>query len=195
MTVPTRASPLVHDTYNPVAYGYGGLYDFIVVDATGLEPLNGQAYGVYYEDKNNIPELPDWDYLDTVGTLSLSAQKIGYIMCKSGMTTGITCGEIVSNNAIWNGVNGWVSVSNPKQSDLSAGGDSGGPWFMYPGSSSDIYAAGIHSGDAVSKTCVGTGWTCTAQYMPIERIDAVAAGMTGNSSIRVVVKKDIVVTG
>lgn len=185
---------IYYDTNNPVAYGLGGLYDFIVVDATGLTPTGDQAYGVYYEDKNSIPEFPAYDYLDTIGTLSLNAQKIGYIMCKSGMTTGITCGEIVSNNAIRNGVYGWVSVSNTKQSDLSAGGDSGGPWFMYPGSSTDIYAAGIHSGDAVSKTCVGTGWACTAQYMPIERIDDVAAGMAGNSSIRVAVKKPIVVT-
>jgi hypothetical protein len=179
---------IYYDTVNPVAYGYGGLYDFIVVDATGLEPRGTQAYGVYFVDKNNIPEFPASGYFNTIGTLSVSAQKIGYVMCKSGMTTGITCGEIVSNNAVRNGVNGWVSVSNTKQADLSAGGDSGGPWFMYPGSSSDIYAAGIHSGDAVSKTCVGTGWACTAQYMPIERIDDVATGMTGNSSIRVAVR-------
>lgn len=179
---------IYYDTVNPVAYGYGGLYDFIVVDATGLEPRGSLAYGVYYEDKNSIPEFPSSGYFHTIGTLSLSSQKIGYIMCKSGMTTGITCGEIVSNNAIRNGVYGWVSVSNTKQSDLSAGGDSGGPWFMYPGASTDIYATGIHSGDAVSKTCVGAGWTCTAQYMPIERIDDVASGMTGNNTIRVAVK-------
>jgi hypothetical protein len=179
---------IYYDTNSPVAYGYGGLYDFIVVDATGLEPPGGQAYGVYYVDKNSIPEFPSSGYFETVGTLSLSAQKIGYIMCKSGITTGITCGEVVSNNAIRNGVYGWVSVSNTKQSDLSAPGDSGGPWFMYPGSSIDIYAAGIHSGDSVSSSCVGTGWACTAQYMPIERIDDVATGMSGNSSIRVVAK-------
>jgi hypothetical protein len=184
-----------YDTYYPVAYGETGLYDFVVVDATGLEPATDQAYGVYYEDRNSIPEFPASGYFDVVGTLALSSQKVGYIMCKSGIATGITCGEITSNNAIRLGSAGWVSVSNTSQRDLGARGDSGGPWFMYPGTNTDIYAAGIHAGDKNDSDCVGTGWACTAQYMPIERIDDVGGAMSGNSSIRVVVKKDIVVTG
>ena len=178
------------DTFDPVYHRLDANYDYMVLDATGLNPERDVAYGVYYEDLNSIPEFPSYGYFDVVGTMARSTQKIGYIMWKSGYRTGITCGEITSNNALRNGTgSGWVSVSNTKQADLSAGGDSGGPWFMYPGSKTDIYATGVHSGDAVSKSCVGTGWACTSQYMPIDKINDHV------SSVTVVVKKPIVVSG
>ncbi len=57
---------------------------------------------------------------------------------KSGNTTGISCDEITNGNATHDGVAGWIEVANPKQPNVSSGGDSGGPWFLYSGKSTTI---------------------------------------------------------
>lgn len=45
------------------------------------------------------------------------------------------------------------------------GGDSGGPWFYYPGTLSTITGAGIHTAGG------GSGYSSTAIYMPIDYMD------------------------
>lgn len=157
---------VTYDTANPVADRLTGKYDFLVVNTTGLNQDNQ----IYFEDLNSIPEFPAQGWLSVTGLVTFMNQKVGMVMCKSGMTTGITCGEIVDGNALRNGARGWINVSKTKQRDLTAPGDSGGPWFMYPGTSTNITAAGVHSG-ATTENCVGTGSTCTATYMPIDYID------------------------
>ena len=58
-------------------------------------------------------------------------QSIGTTVCKYGKTTGLTCGDLVSK---WFQPDGhhatFMRIHNPDEDDLSAGGDSGGPWFV-----------------------------------------------------------------
>ena len=174
---------VTYDAANPVAYGYTGKYDFMVVNTTGLN----QDYQLYFEDKNSIPEFPATGFFNVTGMVTFMNQKAGMVMCKQGMSTGITCGEIVDGNALRNGARGWIAVSKTQQADLTAPGDSGGPWFMYPGSSQDIKATGVHSG-ATTENCVGTGSACTAVYMPIDYINHTGTGISGNSTIKLVTR-------
>jgi V8-like Glu-specific endopeptidase len=69
------------------------------------------------------------------------------------------------SNATYENVTGWITVSKSQQSDISAGGDSGSPWFLYPGTSALVTATGVHTAGS------GTGPTSTAIYMPIDYID------------------------
>lgn len=79
----------------------------------------------------------------------------------------MTCGTVKTITGFHNGWGYWIIVSNTTQPDLSAPGDSGGPWFMNPGTGSQIIAAGIHSDG--TPDCVGA--TCEAVVMPIDYID------------------------
>lgn len=63
-----------------------------------------------------------------------SFQGSGDWVCKYGWTTGQGCGWIVTTSfrPTWGGYNWdntWVLVRNPSRS-LTAGGDSGGPWYL-----------------------------------------------------------------
>jgi hypothetical protein len=153
----------------PIIAKQEGKYDYQIFETTGIN--QGGGYEVYFEDKNSIPEFPATGYFKVTGLITYMNQKYGMVMCKSGSTTGITCGEIIDGSAIHNGYNGWIKVSKTNQSDLSAGGDSGGPWFMYPGSATTVTAAGVHTAGGPGDNCVGTGSTCYAIYMPIDYID------------------------
>lgn len=146
----------------PIVSRQTGKYDYEVFDATGLTTDNL----VYFEDKNSIPEFPASGYFNVTGTIPWSQQYAGLVMCKSGHTTGITCGTITNGNRYYQGSYGWIEVSKTKQNVISLGGDSGGPWFMYPGTSTNITAAGIHTaGDSVN------GSSGIAIYMPIDYIN------------------------
>lgn len=146
----------------PVVSRQTGKYDYQVFDATGLNTDNL----VYFEDKNSIPEFPASGYLNVTGTVPWSQQYAGLVMCKSGYTTGITCGTITNGNRYYQGSYGWIEVSKTKQTVISLGGDSGGPWFMYPGTSTNITAAGVHTaGDSVY------GTSGIAIYMPIDYVN------------------------
>lgn len=152
----------------PILTKLEGKYDYQIFETTGLN--QGGGYEVYFEDKNSIPEFPATGYFKVTALITYMNQKYGMVMCKSGVTTGITCGEIIDGSAIHNGFNGWIKVSKTNQADLSAGGDSGGPWFMYPGASTSVTAAGVHTAGGPGE-CVGTGSACYAIYMPIDYID------------------------
>jgi hypothetical protein len=142
--------------------GLSDKYDYQIWDTTGLTVDNTIAY----KDINAIPEFPATGTFRMTAITTFLNQKAGMIVCKSGHTTGITCGEIVNGNKTYDGVAGWIEVSKTQQALISGGGDSGGPWFLYPGSSSTITGVGIHTaGDGVS------GSTGTAIYMPIDYID------------------------
>lgn len=71
---------------------------------------------------------------------------IGDFVCKYGITTGYTCGYISSKNYLGIGLYPpayytFIRVNNTGGfSDLSSGGDSGGPWFF------SSTALGIHHG-------------------------------------------------
>lgn len=144
------------------ADGVADKYDYQIWETTGLTVSSSIAF----VDKNSIPEFPDSGTLKLTGITSFNNQKAGMIVCKSGETTGITCGQITNGNAYRDGSYGWIEVSKTSQRLISDGGDSGGPWFLYPGTGSTITGVGIHSaGNAV------LGPTGIAIYMPIDYID------------------------
>lgn len=61
-----------------------------------------------------------------------AALALGDVACKSGITTGYTCGEIADKNAmsLYNGVVGtYIRVSDPLGGVMNDFGDSGGPVF------------------------------------------------------------------
>jgi hypothetical protein len=66
------------------------------------------------------------------GSTSRSSQSIGTFVCKHGMITGRTCGDITSKTIKPNYVPGasstFISVENGG-TNLGQGGDSGAPWF------------------------------------------------------------------
>ncbi|MFC0819920.1 S1 family peptidase [Moraxella marmotae] len=171
------SNPIVWYSSKEGRYGDGknDKYDYAVFDATGLALTNE----VKYKNTNGIPEFakPAGTFKVTK-TLGFMNQKKGMIVCKSGQTTGITCGEITNGNYTRNGASGWIEVKNSKQPNVSAGGDSGGPWFLYPGKATTITAVGIHSaGDEPSANVEDF-----AIYMPIDYID------DHNSSISLILK-------
>lgn len=141
--------------------GLSDKYDYQIWDVTGLTVDNTIAF----KDINGIPEFPATGTFRMTAITGFLNQKAGMIVCKSGHTTGITCGEIINGNATHDGVAGWIEVSKTQQADISEPGDSGGPWFLYPGTSSTITGVGIHTAGA------GTGSTSIAIYMPIDYID------------------------
>lgn len=88
------------------------------------------------------------------GTVSRSAQSVGSVVCKYGKTTGYGCGTILSKSVmpsadVQNPNATFVSVSD-NGSTLTAGGDSGGPWF------SGNNAYGVHQAGNKSTISVYT---------------------------------------
>lgn len=159
------SGPIVDKRHKDTTKGGDGIsdkYDYQIWDGTGLA-LDNQ---VKYKDINGIPEFPANGIFRLTSVTTFVNQKAGMIVCKSGHTTGITCGEITNGNASHDGVAGWIQVGKSNQANISAGGDSGGPWFLYPGSSSTISGVGIHT--AGNAATVATDF---AIYMPIDYID------------------------
>jgi hypothetical protein len=181
--VGTRNITLANPDVERQTCGVGGKHDYQIMDTTGITT----SHTIQYTDMNSIPEFPASGTLDLTGIKSFANQTAGMIMCKSGQTTGITCGEIVSGNASFrdNGTGctsgtastGFIKVSKSQQADLSAGGDSGGAWFMYPGTATTILGVGIHTAGGCSASspagsCISdTGTTAYSIYMPIDYID------------------------
>lgn len=62
------------------------------------------------------------------GTRARSSQTVGSQVCKQGKTTGYTCGTISTTSYCASGACTWVRVAG-NGTNLSEGGDSGGPWF------------------------------------------------------------------
>lgn len=141
----------------------GSKYDYKIWETTGLASSNK----IYFRNLNAIPEFPSSGTLSMTSITTFLNQKVGMVVCKSGATTGITCGKISNGNAIRNGAAGWITVTHTLQSDISEPGDSGGPWFLYPGTSTIISGVGIHTAGAGT----GTGTGSISQYMPIDYID------------------------
>ena len=61
-------------------------------------------------------------------TRSRGSQTVGSQVCKQGKTTGYTCGTISTTSYCASGACTWVRVAG-NGTNLSEGGDSGGPWF------------------------------------------------------------------
>lgn len=148
-------------SYHPVSDP--GKYDYEIFETTGL--TDGGGYEVYYNNISNVPQFASSGYLKIYAYVAFANQHVGDTMCKSGQQTGITCGQISDSNYIYNGVPGWILVAKKLPGDISAGGDSGGPWFFDPGTGTKAIASGIHSGG------VDTATYTYGVYMPVDYID------------------------
>ncbi len=96
---------------------------------------------------------------------SSSGLPIGAMVCKSGITTGNTCGEVADKNSqsLYNGEIGtYIRVHNVNGQVMTEGGDSGGPVF-----GSDT-AYGLVHGRGGS----GTATHDDMYFMPIENISS-----------------------
>ena len=101
------------------------------------------------------------------GTRSRSAQSVGDFVCKNGRTTGYTCGTIQSTRfapSYVPSVDATFVFVDGGSTNLSSGGDSGGPWFN--GST----AFGIHSGGAGNDSV----------YMPINYVSGIGVSVLTN---------------
>jgi hypothetical protein len=156
----TLSGPIVDKPQRAVD-GIADKYDYQIWETTGVTVDNTIAY----KDKNGIPEFPASGTFRMTAISTFLNQKAGMVVCKSGETTGITCGEITNGNLTYDGVAGWIEVSRTQQADISEDGDSGGPWFYYPGTSTTITGVGVHTAGA------GTGYSSVAVYMPIDYIN------------------------
>ncbi|MCM3681034.1 S1 family peptidase [Sphingomonas paucimobilis] len=166
---------------------YGDLYDFRYHPVVGLST----GYWVYFQNSKAVTDYPSYvntvpgfygdGYFTTRGTLKQSSYNsnhyIGMPVCKSGMTTGFTCGTVQSSSVSGTDDRGvsyssFVKVSGSSQQVIAFGGDSGAPVFSYPNGSYEIVAYGILKGgstDAYGRPC--TGSACSFSYMPIDRVN------------------------
>jgi hypothetical protein len=153
--------------------------------------LQGTGYWVYFQNSKAVTDYPSYvntvpgfygdGYFTTRGTLKQSSYNsnhyIGMPVCKSGMTTGFTCGTVQSSSVSGTDDRGvsyssFVKVSGSSQQVIAFGGDSGAPVFSYPNGSYEIVAYGILKGgstDAYGRPC--TGSACSFSYMPIDRVN------------------------
>lgn len=154
---------------SPLYKKWDNSHDFQVLD---IGVMSTDSW-VWAWEAEPIPEFDDQEWFQTVGRNSYYTQTKGTVVCKQGSETGITCGQI---RDVDNGYGGsysqpWIEVSWTYQSDISKGGDSGGPWFVYPGSSQRIRAVGVHTaGGKKADGSSDTGYYSRAIYMPIERV-------------------------
>ena len=162
---------------------YGDLYDFRYHPVVGL--MTG--YWVYFKNSkpvvgytqyvNTVAGVGPGDYFTVKGTVKQTSYNSNHYLdmpvCKSGYTTGFTCGNWVSGTDS-KGVSyrGFVKVSGSSQPVIAFGGDSGGPVFSQPDSAYDIVAVGLLKGGGTNSTggpCVGS--SCFYSYMPIDRVN------------------------
>ncbi|MEE4211667.1 MAG: S1 family peptidase [Parvularcula sp.] len=103
-------------------------------------------------------------YMNTVPGITTTYYEItsprqpanGQYLCKSGGTTGLTCGIVVDRNYSDSEVKNLVKVSKSSQPYIAAGGDSGGPVFTWSADGSMVHPIGIMQGGSE----YGSGAAC-----------------------------------
>jgi hypothetical protein len=88
---------------------------------------------------------------------------VGATVCKSGITTRYTCGEIKDKNAksMWQGELGsYIRVHNAQNNVMNESGDSGGP----------VFGTNAAYGIVHGRGAAGTATRNDLYYMPIERL-------------------------
>lgn len=93
--------------------------------------------------KNIVSGQPDTGYYAVRGTWGYYDQKVGQVMCKSGHSSGLTCGQITHGYYTYNGAKGWIETGLSSAYIYAVSGDSGGAVFTSPDSAGAIKAAGI----------------------------------------------------
>lgn len=166
-----------------------GKYDYQFQNANGLKtgPFvwyenNKITHPAQYSARDNyVPGYNPSGYFRVTGSRGYADQKVGQYLCKSGRSTGLTCGEILHGYYTWNGTKGWIQSGYSFQELYAFKGDSGGPVFSddLAGPIGDILALGILVGgntfanpDGSRRPCLPEdNTTCYAVHMPIDYID------------------------
>lgn len=104
---------------------FSGAVDAQWHTAPGLRPVN-RVFDAQYDSTTPY-------YRHITATKTRSQQVVGEFVCKYGITTGYTCGNITSTNYtpssyVPGATADYVWVDSTTQ-DQAEGGDSGGPWF------------------------------------------------------------------
>lgn len=134
----------------------------------------GRAYGSYdvqwHRPNGHTPVQRFWDGYGTrrvQGAKGRNRTYRGQYVCKYGLSTGYKCGRVrrtdyrPSSLYIRNPRATFIVVHNKYNRDLSAGGDSGGPWF-YLNTAYGIHTAGVPFRDK---------GRIDAVYMPINYVN------------------------
>lgn len=93
---------------------------------------------------NVISGYPSDGYWKVVGTYGYYDQKVGDVICKSGHSSGLTCGKVTHGWYTYNGAKGWIETGESAQKYYAFAGDSGGAVFTSP-VNGGVKAAGIVS--------------------------------------------------
>jgi hypothetical protein len=121
-------------------FGNGGNYDWAFIDGFYVSGSYSQArtFGTW-------PNSISFEGTDAGYDIQ------GNIRCKSGKTTNLTCGPIISMNYNWTDSDSGVSYTNQRRVDATAGlGDSGAAVWHSIGNSA--YGAGVQSGKSLDGT-------------------------------------------
>ncbi|MEP6798411.1 MAG: S1 family peptidase [Lapillicoccus sp.] len=138
----------------------------LIIGATRTSNFPGTDFGTFWNSYPGYwrpsPSVYTWQYGTYVAVKGIvAAPLIGSQICKSGRTTGWTCGTIVAGNQTVNYPEGTVR-NLVRHNACVEGGDSGGSNVNAAG-----YALGVTSGAAmVNGRCQGNG-TSVSYYQPI----------------------------
>ncbi len=150
----------------------GGNYDYALYRTDGLM----SDYQLYYTNPRNTPGYASSGWLNTKNFIRLANQWVGMYVCKSGVTTGLTCATVTSTTYDWGRPGSsfvrWVSASATDY--IADYGDSGSPAFATLDTSvpSDVSAVGILVGGHAKESDGYVG-----VIMPIDRVFDDVAGV------------------
>ena len=141
-------------------------YNAVSIPFVGEKYATNTFYDYQWHSRGTFTQPTNEIYEGLASNLKITAvwpysnMNVGDFICKWGAVTGFTCGNIASLDYNSLGAGGFVRV-NGGGTDLSSGGDSGGPWYY------DAYgeAWGIHQDSAFDNSL-------DAVFMPVSRISA-----------------------
>lgn len=110
------------------------------IDFKGFRPSDDHTLD---SSKNIIASQSAEGYYAVKGTWGYYDQKVGQVLCKSGRSTGLTCGQITHGYYTFNGIKGWIETGLSSAFIYAVSGDSGGAVFTEPTTAGGIKAAGI----------------------------------------------------
>ena len=120
-----------------------------------------------YEGRNNqVTAANTSGYFTVTGTRGYYDQTVGQVLCKSGRSTGFTCGKITHGWYTHNGAKGWIQVGDSSQDIIAYKGDSGAGVFTDSTYDYKVKAAGILSAGNTFKITKPDGTPGTRPCLP-----------------------------
>lgn len=133
---------------------------------------NNTTYNGY---TNNVP-----GYVSAYYEITFPKQPVnGQYLCKSGGTTGLSCGIVIDKNWSGDGKLNLVKVSKSAQPYIAEGGDSGGPVFSWSADNSMVHPIGLTISTARyadgtpcrnTSTTAANNTTCYMIFLPLTTI-------------------------